>query len=112
MASKVILFLLLALTSVILVQGRGNLSLGNNYGTHLIYHDIHEKAGIPLIKRDEEIVVNTVGNELIRAIVVQDLKGDGESYIKRGGLGQKNVTIKLKSARGSGYKFLVDVYGI
>lgn len=110
MASKLILYTLLGLLAVVLVESRGNIQIGNAIGSHIIYHEVHEKIGLPLMKRDEEIKVKGVGNEYITAIVVRDLIGTGESYIKRGGLNSKEVVIKIKGPKGGGYKFLVDVY--
>ncbi|GBP32582.1 hypothetical protein EVAR_25941_1 [Eumeta japonica] len=110
MASKVTLLSLCMLLIIAWTQARGNLNMGSPLGAHLIHYESHEKNALPLIKREEEVVVSGVGNEIVRAVIVQDLKGDGESYVKRGGVGRNNVTIKLKGPRGGGYKFLVQVY--
>lgn len=114
MAAKVLLSVLLLSISVCLVLGRarGGLSIGNTFGSHLIYQETHYKYGIPFIVRDEDITVKGVNNEIIEAVVVNDLQGDGLSYIKTGGIGQHNVTIHLESSRGHGYKFLVEVYAM
>ncbi|GBP32581.1 hypothetical protein EVAR_25940_1 [Eumeta japonica] len=112
MSSKTILLTLSILTVLAWVHARGNIMLGNPMGVPKIHHDVHEKYGFPFIKREEDVYVQCYKNEIIRAIVVQDLEGDGESYVKRGGIGRKNVTIKLKGPRGGGYRFLVDVYAL
>lgn len=105
--------ILLLLAIAISVNGRGNIDVGSPFGAFLIYHEVHEKGGIPLVYRNEEVFVKGVGNEIIRGINVQDLKGNALAHIKEGGLGYPNVTIELKSGvRGDGYKYLVDVFAI
>lgn len=97
----------------IYVESRGNFNIGSTYGAKLIYHETHEKYGIPLTYRNEDVVVNGIGNELIQGVIVHDLKGDGRSYIKAGGINRRNVTIRLESGvRGNGYKFMVEVYAL
>lgn len=112
MVAKLVFFCLF-LTAV-LSNGnfRGNIYFGETSGAHIIYQETHEKYAIPLVVRDETVIVKTLGNEIIKAVMVSDLKGGGRSYLVDGGIGRKNVTIKLKSERGSGYKFLVQVYAI
>ncbi|CAB3226106.1 unnamed protein product [Arctia plantaginis] len=112
MVAKLVLFFLL--TASVLTNGnfRGNIAFGDTFGSHIIYQETHEKYAIPLVVRDETIIVKTMGNEVIKAIMVSDLKGGGRSYLVDGGIGRKTVTIKLESERGSGYKFLVQVYAI
>lgn len=98
--------------AVIASESRGNIAIGDSFGAHLIYHEIVQKYAIPFIVRDEDITVKGVGDERIKAILVQDLEGHAESYIKDGGIGEQEVTIGLKSKRGHGFKFLIDVYAI
>ena len=86
--------------------------MGNTYGGHLVYDVIRHKIPIPFVKRDEDLTVKTPNNEIIQAVVVNDLEGHGESYMTEGGVGQREVTIHLEGKRGHGYKFLVDVYAI
>lgn len=92
------------------VSGNGDLVVGTSYGKQLIHHEIFHKKAIPTQKRTEEVEIKAPGNRTIQGIVVKDMKGNGESYIKRGGVGMSSVTLKLKSARGEGYRFSVDVY--
>ncbi|CAH2060638.1 unnamed protein product, partial [Iphiclides podalirius] len=92
------------------VSGNGDLIVGSTYGKQLIHHEIFHKKAIPLQKRTEEVEIRAPGNKTIQAVVVKDIKGNGESYIKRGGVGMSSVTLKLKSARGEGYRFSVDIY--
>lgn len=114
MAAKLLLCTALLSLCLILVhaQARGSFNIGNTFGSHLIYHETHEKYGIPFVRREEDFTVKGVNNEIIQSIIVNDLGGTGVSYIKKGGIGQHNVTIHLESTRGNGYKFLVQVYAI
>ncbi|XP_068624016.1 probable salivary secreted peptide [Battus philenor] len=111
MASKVILlgtiFLFYLATSVL---GNGDLTAGYTYGKQLIHHEIYTKKALPLQKRVEEVEIKAPENRTIQGIIVKDMKGNGESYIKRGGIGMNSVTLKLKSEKGHGFKFSVDVY--
>ena len=114
MATKLLLSIVLLSLSVILVhaRARGSFSIGNTFGSHLIYHETHYKYAMPFMVRDEDFTVSGVDNEIIESVVVNDLDGTGLSYIKDGGIGHHNVTIHLESKRGNGYKFLIEVYAI
>nr|XP_034826399.1 uncharacterized protein LOC117983879 [Maniola hyperantus] len=48
---------------------------------------------------------------VITAIVIQDLQGDGRSFVLSGGIGENKVKIELIGERGTGFKFIIDVYG-
>lgn len=111
MSSKVVLFTILTSFFVSVVHSRGNIFLGQPNELNLIYKETHEKTGMPLYKRSEDVVVSGVEQELIRGIVVQDLRGNGLAFIEDGGIGQPSVRIHLQTnVRGEGYKFLVNVY--
>ncbi|CAH2058250.1 unnamed protein product, partial [Iphiclides podalirius] len=92
-------------------RSRKYLEEGNSTETNLIYYDIHDKIGIPLMKRDEDIEVGTLGDETIRAVIIHDIsiKGSGEMSIDRSGLYRDRLKIHLTAPVGDGYKFLVKV---
>ncbi|CAG4995034.1 unnamed protein product [Parnassius apollo] len=92
------------------VLGSGDFSTGRIQGAELVHHEIYTRRGLPLQKRDEEVEIWAPEHKTIQAVVVKDLKGNGESYIKNGGIGMDRVTLKLKSPRGRGFSFSVDVY--
>lgn len=78
-----------------------------------IYSEIKE-ANPALWTRTDDIIVNAVDSEIISAIYVTDLRDDkdGEAYIESGGVGDKSVTIGLRSPSVlRGYKFEIEVYG-
>ncbi|XP_022115354.2 uncharacterized protein LOC110993402 [Pieris rapae] len=78
-----------------------------------IYGEIKE-ADPALWKRTDDVIINTPHNEIISAVFVTDLRDDkdGEAFIESGGVGEKSVTIGLKSPSIlRGYKFEIEVYG-
>lgn len=80
----------------------------------LIYSKVHQENPAIWV-RSEDVTVNCSRNEVINAIKVLDLRDDkwGDAYIKRGGIGDKTVTIELDSPTiFRGFNFLVEVYAI
>ncbi|CAG4995032.1 unnamed protein product [Parnassius apollo] len=77
-----------------------------------VHEQIVESSSIPFIKREQEVYFEyPVGDQRIKGIAIKDLEnGLAEPSITRGGLGFNFVNIKLKSERGSGYKFLIEIY--
>ncbi|KPJ18593.1 hypothetical protein RR48_02829 [Papilio machaon] len=77
-----------------------------------VYDKVIETSGIPLIKREQEVYFEyPLGDQKIKGIAIKDLEnGLAEPSINRGGLGFNFVNIKLKSERGSGYKYLIEIY--
>lgn len=78
-----------------------------------VYEKTVEASAIPLFKREEEVYFEyPLGDQKIKGVAIKDLEnGLAEPSITRGGLGFNFVNIKLKSQRGSGYKFLIEIYG-
>ncbi|XP_013147775.1 PREDICTED: uncharacterized protein LOC106110475 [Papilio polytes] len=110
MVSKGILLTICVVYLATLVVGNGDLTIGTTAFAQNIYHKIHSKPALPIIRRSEEIKVRAPNNGLIKGVVIKDLKGNGESHIRSGGLNKNSVTIKLESKGGHGYEFSVDVY--
>ncbi|CAH0403424.1 unnamed protein product [Chilo suppressalis] len=77
-----------------------------------VYEKTVETSGIPLIKREQEVYFEyAIGDQKIKGIAIKDLdNGLAEPSITRGGLGFNFANIKLKSERGSGYRFLIEIY--
>ncbi|CAH2242240.1 uncharacterized protein LOC120635415 [Pararge aegeria] len=77
-----------------------------------VYDKTIESTGIPLFKREEEVYFEyPTGDQKIKGIAIKDLdNGLAEPSINRGGIGFSFVNIKLKSERGSGYKYLIEIY--
>ncbi|KAG6440923.1 hypothetical protein O3G_MSEX001582 [Manduca sexta] len=90
--------------------------VGQTYDYNGLVKKVFEKevelASIPLIKRTQEISFELAGTEQkIKGIAIKDLEnGLSVASINRGGLGFNFVNIKLKSERGSGFKYLIEIY--
>nr|XP_053606511.1 uncharacterized protein LOC128672980 [Plodia interpunctella] len=77
-----------------------------------VHQQTLETKAIPLFKRKQEVYFNyPIKDRKIKGIAIRDLEnGLAEPSITRGGLGFDYVNIKLKSERGSGYKFQIEIY--
>lgn len=77
-----------------------------------VYEKSIEASGIPLFKREQEVLFEyPLGDQMIKGIAIKDMQNsNAEPSITRGGLGFNFVNIKLKSERGSGYNFLIEIY--
>lgn len=87
------------------------------YGDIVIYKVNEYKYGWPLIVRTSTIEFPEPGQQnfaYIKAIYVKDNFIDGNGgypTILTGGVGQRFVTIKLKSQRHHGFNFTITIYG-
>nr|XP_026492006.1 uncharacterized protein LOC113397748 [Vanessa tameamea] len=81
-----------------------------------VVRKVHEQVvsaqAIPLIKREQEVYFEyPVNDQKIKGIAIRDLdSGLAEPSITRGGIGFSFANIKLKSERGSGLNFQIDIY--
>nr|XP_053606510.1 uncharacterized protein LOC128672979 [Plodia interpunctella] len=84
----------------------------DNAGVVKVYEKTVEASAIPLIKREEQVYFEyPTRDRKIRGVAIKDLEnGLAEASVNRGGIGFDFVNIKLKSERGSGYKFLIEIY--
>ncbi|CAK1547763.1 unnamed protein product [Leptosia nina] len=83
----------------------------NNY-VRKVFEQTVETTGIPLLKREEEVKFEyPSADQKIKGIAIKDLEnGLAEPSITSGGIGFNFVRIKLKSERGSGFKFVVEIF--
>lgn len=95
-----------------------DLTLGQvTYGDVLLYSHNKYKYGFPLFVRDSIVDYPPEGHEsraVIRAIIIKDHEKPGEggyATVKAGGVGQRFVSLKLKSQRGNGFNFTIKIYG-
>ncbi|CAG4966118.1 unnamed protein product [Colias eurytheme] len=106
-------FLILSVISVFTIVSSNDIRLGYTAASSKkIYSEIKE-ANPALWKRIDDIIINAPHNEIISAVFVTDLRDDkdGEAYIESGGVGEKSVTIGLKSPSIlRGYKFEIEVF--
>ncbi|XP_037300007.1 uncharacterized protein LOC119190872 [Manduca sexta] len=77
-----------------------------------VFEKVVDSSSIPLIKREKEIDFELpTPQQTIKGIAIKDLdNGLAEPAITRGGLGFNFVKLKIKSERGSGFKYLVEIY--
>ncbi|KAI5644688.1 transcription activator MBF2 domain-containing protein [Phthorimaea operculella] len=83
-------------------------------GSRLIYNKVHQENPAIWVRYDI-FTVNCSSNEVISAINIKDLRDDkwGEAHIKKGGIGERYVTIELDSPSVfRGFNFWVEVYAI
>lgn len=111
MSLKLLVLLCVAIT---LVHSK-TVVVGQTYvngGITKVFDKNVEASGIPLLKRTEELYFEYPhGDQKIKGIAIKDLdNGLAEPSITRGGLGFNFVNIKFKSDRGSGYRFLVEIF--
>nr|XP_014275401.2 probable salivary secreted peptide [Halyomorpha halys] len=83
----------------------------------LLYMD-HPKFDSKLMRvRSEELTYPVKGQAqggIISYIEVTDVRKDGTGgcvYIKNGGVGSRNVTLKLKTQRNHGMEFIIRIFG-
>ncbi|CAF4769997.1 unnamed protein product [Pieris macdunnoughi] len=86
--------------------------VGRTHDVHKVYEAEYEANSIPFFKRSQEVSIEyPVGDQKIKGIAIIDLQnGKAEPSITSGGIGFGFAKIKLKSERGSGYKFRLEVY--
>lgn len=109
MWGSTIIFALFLISAVV----SNDLHLGSiEKGARKIYSE-HKQANAALWKRKDQVVIGTLGQDVISAINIEDLREgkDGETFIESGGVGTSGVTIGLKSpSLLRGYDFQIDVY--
>ncbi|VVC86898.1 unnamed protein product [Leptidea sinapis] len=85
---------------------------GNNGSVKKVFEKTFEASAIPLFKRVKDVDFEyAINDQVIKGISITDLlDSEAEPSITRGGIGFNYAHIKLRSVRGSGYKFLVELY--
>lgn len=86
--------------------------VGHTYGLNKVFEKHIEATALPLLKREQEVFFEYPTQDLkIKAIALKDLdNGLAEPSINRGGIGFNFVNIKLKSERGVGLNFAIELY--
>ncbi|CAH2058257.1 unnamed protein product, partial [Iphiclides podalirius] len=107
---------ILAVAALVAVASGKSVFVGQIYDHSGVVRKVYEKAveasAIPLIKREQEVYFEyPLGDQKIKGIAIKDLEnGLADASINRGGLGFNFVNVKLKSERGSGFKYLIEIY--
>lgn len=92
----------------------GDILLGAHDRYSVRIYNEHKQANPALWKRTDSVTIETLSNhQVISRIDVIDLRPDrdGEAVITKGGIGDRSVTIDLKSPTIlRGYDFQIEVY--
>lgn len=112
MSQHVVIIVLCALFAIVHSK---SVIVGQVYeqnGVRKVFEQTVESAAVPLFKRDQEVYFEyPMTNIQIKGIALKDLdNGNAEPSINRGGLGFNYANLKFKSERGSGMRFLVEIY--
>nr|NP_001299313.1 uncharacterized protein LOC106125204 precursor [Papilio xuthus]BAM18413.1 unknown secreted protein [Papilio xuthus] len=107
-ATAILFIVFLACISV--TYGK-DLITGTSFNGRLIWQEKVEYNAIPLKKRVKEVFFSDPGQQLIKGIIARDLDHtEGYATITAGGVGFSYANIRLKSERGSGLNYQVEVY--
>lgn len=106
--------IIISIIFVVLVDSR-TLIVGDVYDSgsvRKVFNDTYQGTAIPLFKRKQTVHFEyDPADKIIKGIAIKDLEnGLAEPSITSGGLGFNYVDIKLKSARGSSFNYLIEIY--
>ncbi|KPI96788.1 hypothetical protein RR46_04913 [Papilio xuthus] len=88
-----------------------DLVLGTTLNTRLVWQQKAEYMGIPFRKRVKEVFYSDPAMQVIRAVVARDLDHtEGLATVTAGGIGFSFVNVRLKSERGSGLNYQIEIY--
>ncbi|XP_052739563.1 probable salivary secreted peptide [Bicyclus anynana] len=108
---KSVYILLVVLASCMYVGYCKDLIVGTSFNNRLIWQQKAEYNSIPLKKRVKEVFFSDPGQQIIKGVIARDLDHtDALASITAGGIGLPYVNIKLKSERGSGLNYQLEVY--
>ncbi|CAG4976936.1 unnamed protein product [Colias eurytheme] len=105
---KPALFLVLILALVNICRA-DNLTIGSSLNAQLVHMEQVSLTGIPLKTRSKSVFYN--GQIAIKGITALDLdKSKAKVSITAGGVGSTYVNLKLKSERGDGLNYQIQIY--
>ncbi|KAJ8722728.1 hypothetical protein PYW07_003908 [Mythimna separata] len=100
-------FVLIAISSCV----ASDLIIGTSYNGRLIWQQKAEYMGIPFKKRVKEVFYADPGQQVIKGVIARDLDHTtGTATVTAGGVGFSFVNIRLKSERGSGLNYFIELY--
>ncbi|CAB3223550.1 unnamed protein product [Arctia plantaginis] len=103
--------LLFVLLSFLCVSYCKDLIVGSSYNNRLIWQQKAEYNAIPLKKRVKEVFFSDPGQQIIKGIILRDLDHtDATASITAGGVGFSYANVRLKSDRGSGLNYQIEIY--
>lgn len=116
MAAAILLLVILAGIAMLLCaadntqEPKIQIKLGSKKNSEMIYENILSQSARFLSKREDILNIHSANTSVISAIFIELLEGKGNSFIYKGGIGERKVSILLKSELGNGYKFRVRVF--
>lgn len=88
------------------------LYLGSIESAELIYDNMHLRSAKKKIIQEDTVQIETLRKgDVIAAIFVELMEGKAKSFVQKGGVGERNADIILRSDWGMGYTFRIKVYG-
>ncbi|XP_026315463.1 probable salivary secreted peptide [Hyposmocoma kahamanoa] len=103
--------LLIVLLSIICLSECKDLIVGTTYNNRLLWQQKVEYNAIPLKKRVKEVFYSDPGQQIFKAIIARDIDHtDAIATVTAGGVGFSYVNIRLKSERGSGLNYQIEIY--
>ncbi|XP_045768847.1 probable salivary secreted peptide [Maniola jurtina] len=108
---KSVYIFLVVFTSCVYVSYCKDLIVGTSFNNRLIWQQKAEYNSIPFKKRVKEVFFSDPGQQIIKGVIARDLDHtEAEATITAGGVGQSYANIRLKSERGSGLNYQIEVY--
>ncbi|CAG4975624.1 unnamed protein product [Parnassius apollo] len=88
-----------------------DLIVGTSFNNRLLWQEKAEYNAIPLKKRVKEVFFSDPGQQIIKGIIARDLDHtDASATITAGGVGFSYANIRMKSERGSGLNYQIEIY--
>ncbi|CAH2076362.1 unnamed protein product, partial [Iphiclides podalirius] len=88
-----------------------DLIVGTSFNNRLLWQEKAEYNAIPLKKRVKEVFFSDPGQQIIKGIIARDLDHtDAIATVTAGGVGFSYANIRLKSDRGSGLNYQIEIY--
>uniref|UniRef100_A0A2A4JWT1 Uncharacterized protein n=1 Tax=Heliothis virescens TaxID=7102 RepID=A0A2A4JWT1_HELVI len=101
------IFVLISISSCI----ANDLIIGTSYNTRLVWQQKAEYWGIPFKKRVKEVFYSDPGQQIIKGVIARDIDHSAASAaVTAGGVGFSFVNLRLKSERGSGLNYQIEIY--
>ncbi|XP_047530332.1 uncharacterized protein LOC125066330 [Vanessa atalanta] len=108
---KTVSIIFIVFASCLCVSYCKDLIVGTSFNNRLIWQEKAEYVSIPLKKRVKEVFFADPGQQIIKGIIARDLDHtDASATITSGGVGQSYANIRLKSERGSGLNYQLEIY--
>ncbi|KAG7306496.1 hypothetical protein JYU34_009130 [Plutella xylostella] len=106
-----LLFLLAVVLACVSVSHAKDLIVGTSFNNRLLHQVKEEYNAIPLKKRVKEFFFSDPGQQVIKGVIARDLDHtDASASITAGGVGFSYVNIRMKSERGSGLNYQIEIY--